>query len=153
MRTSRLRDSPKVTGRTGGHSWSEVRLWLLVPRPSRAAMQPLQGQSGVEVMGWPGAPLPSPRFPSGLAPTAAASGDGRPLRQRGRAGPLAARRRRGCSLNKLREAEAGEFRRLCPLGQPGRNPADVTDALGQLGGSGRGRGQEAGSPPHPVDLS
>ena len=51
------------------------------------------------------------------------------------------------------EAEAGEFRRLCPLGQPGRNRADVTDALGQLGGSGRGRGQEAGSPPHPVDLS
>ena len=51
------------------------------------------------------------------------------------------------------EAEAGEFRRLCPLGQPGRNRADVTDALGQRGGSGRGRGQEAGSPPHPVDLS
>lgn len=45
-------------------------------------------------------------------------------------------------LNKFQEAEAGEFRRLCPSGQPGRNRADVMDALGQLGGSG---GEGAGS--------
>ena len=40
------RDFPKIAELTAGFTWPRVSLWLLVPRPSHSAMQPLQRQSG-----------------------------------------------------------------------------------------------------------